>query len=226
MSRLTIYHGSVAVIERPVYGKGKPYNDYGLGFYCTESKELAKEWAVSEDQDGYANTYILDTDRLRILDLSTAGFTTLHWISLLLQYRAFTLKSDIAKEGRDYLIKHFSLPIADYDVIKGYRADDSYFAYAQSFLDNTITVQRLAEALRLGNLGEQVVLKSQRAFEHLRFIGYEFAEADIYYALRKDRNDMARNEFLKDRRGQLTKDSLFLSDIITGGIPVDDPRIQ
>ena len=226
MPRLTIYHGSVAVIERPVYGKGKPYNDYGLGFYCTESKELAKEWAVGEDQDGYANTYILDTDRLRILDLSAAGFTTLHWISLLLQYRAFTLKSDIAKEGRDYLIKHFSLPIADYDVIKGYRADDSYFAYAQSFLDNTITVQRLAEALRLGNLGEQVVLKSQTAFEHLHFIGYELAEAEIYYALRKDRNDMARNEFLKDRRGQLTKDSLFLSDIITGGIPVDDPRIQ
>ena len=226
MSRLTIYHGSISIIERPVYGKGKPYNDYGLGFYCTESKELAKEWAVNEEQDGYANTYILDTDSLRILDLSAHGFTTLHWISLLLQYRTFTMKSDIAKEGRDYLINHFSLPIDDYDVIKGYRADDSYFAYAQSFLDNTITVQRLAEALRLGNLGEQIVLKSQAAFEHLRFIGYELAEAGIYYALRKDRNDMARNEFLKDRRGQLTKDSLFLSDIITGGIPVDDPRIQ
>ena len=203
MSRLTIYHGSISIIERPVYGKGKPYNDYGLGFYCTESKELAKEWAVSEDQDGYANTYILDTDSLRILDLSAHGFTTLHWISLLLQYRTFTMKSDIAKEGRDYLIKHFNLPIDDYDVIKGYRADDSYFAYAQSFLDNTITVQRLAEALRLGNLGEQ-----------------------IYYALRKDRNDRARNEFLKDRRGPLTEDAMFLSDIIRGGIPADDPRIQ
>lgn len=226
MSRLTIYHGSISIIERPVYGKGKPYNDYGLGFYCTESKELAKEWAVNEEQDGYANTYILDTDSLRILDLSAHGFTTLHWISLLLQYRTFTMKSDIAKEGRDYLINHFSLPIDDYDVIKGYRADDSYFAYAQSFLDNTITVQRLAEALRLGNLGEQIVLKSQAAFEHLRFIGYELAEADIYYALRKDRNDRARNEFLKDRKGTLTKDTLFLSDIIRGGIPADDPRIQ
>lgn len=226
MSRLTIYHGSISIIERPVYGKGKPYNDYGLGFYCTESKELAKEWAVNEEQDGYANTYILDTDSLRILDLSAHGFTTLHWISLLLQYRTFTMKSDIAKEGRDYLINHFSLPIDDYDVIKGYRADDSYFAYAQSFLDNTITVQRLAEALRLGNLGEQIVLKSQAAFEHLRFIGYELAEADIYYALRKDRNDRARNEFMKDRKGTLTKDTLFLSDIIRGGIPADDPRIQ
>lgn len=226
MSRLTIYHGSISIIERPVYGKGKPYNDYGLGFYCTESRELAKEWAVSEDQDGYANTYILDTDDLRILDLSAHGFTTLHWISLLLQYRTFTVKSDIAKDGKDYLVKHFSIPIDEYDVIKGYRADDSYFAYAQSFLDNTITVQRLAEALRLGNLGEQVVLKSKAAFEHLRFIGYELAEADIYYALRKDRNDRARNEFLKDRRGPLTEDAMFLSDIIRGGIPADDPRIQ
>lgn len=226
MSRLTIYHGSASIIERPVYGKGKPYNDYGLGFYCTESRELAKEWAVSEDQDGYANTYILDTDDLRILDLSAHGFTTLHWISLLLQYRTFTVKSDIAKDGKDYLVKHFSMPIDDYDVIKGYRADDSYFAYAQSFLDNTITVQRLAEALRLGNLGEQIVLKSKAAFDHLRFIGYELAQACTYYQLRKDRNDRARNEFLKDRKGTLTKDALFLSDIIRGGIPADDPRIQ
>lgn len=45
MSKLIIYHGSPEIIEKPVFGKGKPYNDYGMGFYCTEHLELAKEWA-------------------------------------------------------------------------------------------------------------------------------------------------------------------------------------
>ena len=225
MSNLIIYHGSVSVIERPEYGKGKPYNDYGLGFYCTESLDLAKEWAVGENRDGYANKYSLDMEGLNLLDLSQKGFTVLHWITLLLQNRIFTLKSDIAKIGKEYLISHFALPVKDYDVIKGYRADDSYFAYAESFLNNTISVQRLSEALRLGNLGEQIVLMSKKAFSHIRFLGYEVSDSSIYYPLRKERNDKARLEFLLNRRGKPSADDLYLNDIIRG-VNADDTRIQ
>lgn len=225
MSDLIIYHGSVSVIERPKYGKGKPYNDYGLGFYCTESLDLAKEWAVGSDHDGYANKYALDMTDLKLLDLSDKNFTVLHWIALLLQNRVFTLKSDIAKVGKEYLISHFALPIADYDVIKGYRADDSYFAYAESFLNNTISVRRLSEALRLGNLGEQIVLISKKAFENIEFLGYDSADSATYYPLRKERNDKARLEFLSNRRGNFTADDLYLNDIIRG-VKADDPRLQ
>ena len=66
MAEVTLYHGSVSVIEQPVFGKGKPYNDYGCGFYCTQSLELAKEWAVEEDRDGYANRYSLNLQGLNI----------------------------------------------------------------------------------------------------------------------------------------------------------------
>lgn len=222
---LIIYHGSVLIIEKPEYGKGKPYNDYGLGFYCTESLDLAKEWAVSENNNGYANKYSLDLEGLNLLNLSDKGFTTLHWITLLLQNRVFNLKSDIAKLGKQYLLEHFSLPVKGYDIIKGYRADDSYFAYAESFLNNTISVQRLSEALRLGNLGEQIVLTSLAAFQHIRFLGYEVADSDTYYPLRKERNERARMEFLSNRRGKPTLDDLYLNDIIRG-VSADDPRLQ
>ena len=225
MSDLIIYHGSVSVIEHPEYGKGKPYNDYGLGFYCTESLDLAKEWAVDKDRNGYANKYTLDMTDLKLLDLSDKGFTVLHWITLLLQNRVFTLKSDIAKAGKAYLTANFALPTADCDVIKGYRADDSYFAYAESFLNNTISVQRLAEALRLGNLGEQIVLISKKAFTKIQFLGYDLADAATYYPLRKERNDKARLEFLSNRRGNPTPDDLYLNDIIRG-VKADDPRLQ
>ena len=226
MAEMILYHGSVSIIEQPTFGKGKRHNDYGLGFYCTQSLDLAKEWAVEENRDGFANKYLLDLHGLTILDLSQKSFTTLHWITLLLQNRVFTLKNDIIKAGKKYLIEHFTLPIKEYDIIKGYRADDSYFAYAESFLNNTISVQRLSEALKLGNLGEQVVLISQKSFGKLKFLGYEAADAATYYPLRKARNEQARMEFLSNRRGILSPDDLYLNDIIRGGIEPDDPRLQ
>ena len=226
MAEMILYHGSVSIIEQPTFGKGKRHNDYGLGFYCTQSLDLAKEWAVEESRDGYANKYALNLKGLTILDLSQKNFTTLHWITLLLQNRVFTLKNDITKAGKKYLIEHFALPVKEYDVIKGYRADDSYFAYAESFLNNTISVQRLSEALRLGNLGEQIVLMSQKAFAQLKFLGYEIADAAIYYPLRKARNEQARMEFLSNRSGTPMPDDLYLNDIIRGGIEPDDPRLQ
>ena len=38
---ITLYHGSDHIVEKPVFGEGKSYNDYGRGFYCTEHVELA-----------------------------------------------------------------------------------------------------------------------------------------------------------------------------------------
>lgn len=80
MRTLTLYHGSPEIIQTPVFGKGKSYNDYGNGFYCTEHLELAKEWACTENTDGYANKYEFDTDGLSILNLSSDEYTILHWL--------------------------------------------------------------------------------------------------------------------------------------------------
>lgn len=221
---LPIYHGSISIIDSPEFGKGKKNNDYGRGFYCTENLELAKEWAVDLDRDGYANKYILDTRGLKILDLSKSA-TALNWITILIQNRVFLLNNDVAKAGKKFLIDNYNIPTNNYDVIKGYRADDSYFAYAESFLNNTISIQRLTEALRLGNLGEQIVLISKKAFEQIRFTGYELADSKLYYPLRKERNEAARNEFLRNKQGATSKDALYLSDIMRGVSP-NDPRLR
>jgi hypothetical protein len=220
---LIIYHGSISVIEKPVFGGGKLHNDYGRGFYCTEELDLAKEWAVDEGVDGYANKYSIDMTDLKALDLSKdAG--VLNWITILLQNRVFNLKSDIIKQGKRYLVEHYSLPVDDYDIIWGYRADDSYFAYAEAFLNNALSVQRLAGALRLGDLGEQIVLKSERSFERLRFLGYEVADSAEYYPLRQTRNMNARKAFLMSRREPASPEELYLIDIMRGA-SYDDPRV-
>ena len=92
---MIIFHGSKYIVDNPEYGKGKPYNDYGRGFYCTEDIELAKEWSVDENGNGYANKYNLDTKGLNILYLNSKDYNILHWITLLLKNRSFSATSDI-----------------------------------------------------------------------------------------------------------------------------------
>ena len=64
----------------------------------------------------------------------------------------------------------------DKDIIIGYRADDSYFAFANAFLNNTLSLAQLEKAMYLGKLGEQIVLKSKKAFHHLTFQEAIYAE--------------------------------------------------
>ena len=105
----------------------------------------------------------------------------------------------------------------------GYRADDSYFDYAQVFLNNGISLEQLACAVRLGKLGEQIVIKSKFAFSKLKYEGFDVAEKDQYYVLRKARDDEANQLYLEMLEEE--SDGLYIQDIMRGGIKNDDPRI-
>lgn len=220
---LTLYHGSEKIIKTPVWGQGKINNDFGRGFYCTESQELAKEWAVSSLKDGFANKYTLDMEYLNVLKLNSEEYTILNWIAILLEHRLFAIKTPIARRAKEYLIKNFGINVNAYDVIVGYRADDSYFDYAETFVNNGISVDNLAQAMKLGHLGEQVVLKSQYAFSQLKYLGVSPASRDEYYLKRKSRNEEAGKRYweLLEEAG----DGLYIQDIIRGAVKNDDPRI-
>lgn len=224
MPNLTLYHGSRNVIEKPEYGLGKPYNDYGQGFYCTSSLELAKEWACPDnDFDGYANQYSLSTDGLEILDLSSEPYTILNWMSVLLKFRNFTITSPIAMQAKEYLLSNFYIDVDKCDVIIGYRADDSYFSFARDFVSNTISVRQLSKAMELGQLGKQIVLKSKKAFDNIVFIDAELADKTEYYTKRKTRDDEARNEYKKSSisTNNIT-DDIFILDVIRRGLKHGD----
>ena len=220
---ITIYHGSKQIVEIPTFGLGRKNNDFGLGFYCTESNDLAKEWAVSSLSDGFSNRYTLDTEYLNILNLNSPNYTILNWIAVLVEHRLFSIKTPIARKAKQYLIGHFGINVNAFDLITGYRADDSYFDFAEAFLNNAITVEQLSRAMRLGKLGEQIVLKSPFAFSKIRYEGFETAEKNRYYALRKARDDDANQTYLDIQEEDV--DGLYMQDILRGGITNDDPRI-
>lgn len=223
---MLIYHGSPNIIEKPIYGKGKPYNDYGLGFYCTENIELAKEWACSETSDGYANTYEFNIKDMHVLNLNDSNYNILHWLTLLITNRDFRITNPIAKDAKQYLIDNFSINTASYDVIIGYRADDSYFAFAEDFLNNTISVKKLSLAMKLGNLGEQVVLMSKKAFNNLKFIEAVPAERSKYFLLKSKRDSEARKAYLtSNRKPSYSVDELYILDIMRQGVKNNDSRL-
>ncbi|MBO4283285.1 MAG: DUF3990 domain-containing protein [Clostridia bacterium] len=221
--KITIYHGSNQIVEVPVFGEGKKNNDFGLGFYCTESNDLAKEWAVSSLRDGFSNRYTLDTEYLNTLNLNSPDYTILNWIAVLVEHRVFSIKTPVARRAKQYLIDNFSVNVNAFDLIVGYRADDSYFDYAEAFVNNGITVEQLARAMRLGKLGEQIVIKSQFAFSKIKYEGFESADRNTYYALRKARDDDANKTYLEILEEEA--DGLYIQDIMRGGIKNDDPRI-
>ncbi|MBR0373162.1 MAG: DUF3990 domain-containing protein [Mogibacterium sp.] len=224
MSRMIdLYHGSTAIIRQPEHGFGRKYNDYGLGFYCTESEAMAKEWACSSLEDGFANHYRLDLEDLRILNLNCEDYTILNWIAVLVSHRLFRVRTPIAGRARRYLEEHFYVNVNAYDVVIGYRADDAYYDFADAFLNNAITVEQLSRAMRLGKLGEQVVLKSRPAFDRLQFADFSIAESNIYYPKRKARNYDAELDYLTIQKEDA--DGLFMIDIIRGEVKNDDARI-
>lgn len=221
MSKIILYHGSNERIERPIFGKGKVYNDYGQGFYCTEHIELAKEWSCNEGIDGFANTYELDTSRLKILNLSAEEYNILHWLALLMENRQFRVSTPVMRRGVQWMKEYFLIDISKYDLIIGYRADDSYFSFARAFMSNEISLNQLNYAMRLGKLGEQYVLKSQKAFNQLTFKSAELADNNIYYARRKMRDDEARNAFFAELEKEDAQ-GIYMRDIIKEEMTSDD----
>lgn len=224
---LIIYHGAQQIVEKPKFGVGKKYNDYGQGFYCTENPELAKEWACPIKKDGYSNKYILHMEGLRILHLTQGKFNILNWLAVLLANRKFDITSPIGNNAREFILSRFMPDMTDVDVVIGYRADDSYFSFAEDFVNNTISLRDLNHAMQLGTLGEQVVLLSERAFKQIEYVGYEVVECREYYYKRSDRDQNARIAYMNQKKSlqQLT-DDIFVLDIIREDMKNDDPRLQ
>ncbi len=223
---MIVYHGSDHIIATPVYNGSKRSNDYGYGFYTTESIELAKEWACSNNSDGFANIYDADFDNLRILNLNSPEYSILNWLAILTKYRTYWQNGSIAENAKDYLQQHFFIDPAEYDIIIGYRADDSYFTFAQDFISGTISLSKLSEAMHLGKLGEQIVFKSQEAFKHIHFIDAEPASAMIYYEKKAARDKEARRAYRSTKRLHDEINELFMLDIMREGINHDDPRLR
>lgn len=166
MEKITLYHGTPAKIVVPTYGMGEEKHDYGRGFYLTESIDLAKEWAVCRpnETNGYVHWYELDTDGLKILDFQEKG--VLAWLAELMKHRDAADSKRYRMLSKKFIAK-YGVDTDKYDVIKGWRANASYFYIAKEFVRDNIDMDILEELLSLGGLGIQYCIKSELAYSKL-----------------------------------------------------------
>ena len=225
MSQITIYHGSQYIIEKPMFGAGNPRNDYGSGFYCTREIDLAREWACTEENDGFVNIYTLDIVGLKVCRLLSEEYHILNWLALLLQNRYFRISNDVAGSAKAHLISKFLPDVKDADIIVGYRADDSYFSFANSFLNSLLSLEQLETAMHLGDLGEQTVLMSEKAFSQIHFEGFEPVDRKIHYPKRAARDRDARQAYKEQRTLEQTLDAVYILDILREGWDNNDTRL-
>lgn len=177
MNKLILFHGTANEIITPTYGLGDDKHDYGKGFYLTESMELAKEWAVCRpnDTNGFVHKYELDIAELKILDFQENH--VLAWLAELMKHReaADTKRYRMLAEK---FIAQYGVDTSDYDVIKGWRANASYFYIAKEFVRDNIDIDILEELLSLGGLGIQYCIKSRLAYSKLKEVREELVTVD------------------------------------------------
>lgn len=166
MDKLILFHGTPDKIVVPTYGKGEEKHDYGQGFYLTESIDLAKEWAVCRpnEENGWVHKYQLDTDGLKILDFQDKG--VLAWLAELMKHRDAADSKRYRMLAKKFIEK-YGVDTKEYDVIRGWRANASYFYIAKEFVRDNIDMDILEELLSLGSLGIQYCIKSELAYSKL-----------------------------------------------------------
>lgn len=208
---LTVFHGSDHIIKCPLYHGGKPDNDYGNGFYTTEYEERAQSWAAlnGSPETSYVNTYTLDLSDLEILDLNDHG--VLAWIAEVIANRGTSQETTEILAKR--IIQKYRIHSETADIIKGYRADDSYTQVIEAFLLNQVQILEVEKLFYKGSLGNQIFLKSSKAFSHIQWeSAYQVKKKkEQILADQSARRDV--NHFLNARR-----EALLLENYQVGGI--------
>ncbi len=128
---------------------------------------MASEWSVCNpaEKNGWVHKFMLDTRELKILDFEKDDI--LSWLAELMKHRD-------ADTGRRYkvlaprFIEKYQISTEGYDVIKGWRANASYFYIAKCFVRDEVDISILPDLLKLGDLGIQYCLKPEKAFQALK----------------------------------------------------------
>ena len=200
---MRLYHGSQNAIVEPKYGLGQDHHDFGRGFYLTDREDLAREWSVyrPRSMDGWVHAFDLDLDGLRVLDFREAGVFA--WVAELMKHRDADESSAYRRRAPVFIEKFGVKDAEDCDVQIGWRANASYFYIVKAFVRGEVDADCLADLLKLGGFGIQYVLKSPRAYEHLRALPglrqpVEFAPHHASYETRDSESRRKMHELIAD----------------------------
>lgn len=175
---ITLYHAGYSVIEHPDVHYGRKNADFGQGFYTSDNKDFSERWV--RERSGYnivINSYVLDDINLKVKRFRRNS----EWFNYIFSNRRS--KEDI---------------LAEYDLIIGPIANDTIYETFGLITSGFLSDDEAMKLLMVGECSDQIVLKTRKATEHLRFISSEILTKEKIDAARKEHeieNERFQSEF-------------------------------
>lgn len=153
---MTLYHGSLEIVEKPQILQANRPLDFGTGFYSTTSLQQARRWVKlrmeqSQASVGFINIYEYTPKR----DLRTRLFRSANeaWVDFVHANRTI----------QDY--NH------DYDIVTGPVANDNVYLSFNLYESGIITKRELIRRLKTYKLVDQLLFHTERSLDTLEYVG-------------------------------------------------------
>ena len=153
---MTLYHGSLEIVEKPQILQANRPLDFGTGFYTTTSLQQARRWVKlrmeqSQASVGFINIYEYSPKR----DLRTRLFRSANeaWVDFVHANRTV----------QDY--NH------DYDIVTGPVANDNVYLSFNLYESGIITKRELIRRLKTYKLVDQLLFHTERSLDTLKYVG-------------------------------------------------------
>ena len=158
---MTVYHGSMLTVNRPLAKAGRPNLDFGRGFYVTDIREQAERWALRTggryNEPPLLNIYQLDIETIRV------------------KYRMLKF-NDYNKEWLDFIVanRKGERTWANYDLVEGGVANDRVIDTVESYMIGNMTLEMALGQLAQHQPNNQICLLNQEMIDnYLHFINVE-----------------------------------------------------
>ena len=153
---MTLYHGSLEIVEKLQILQANRPLDFGTGFYTTTSLQQARRWVKlrmeqSQASVGFINIYEYSPKR----DLRTRLFRSANeaWVDFVHANRTI----------QDY--NH------DYDIVTGPVANDNVYLSFNLYESGIITKRELIRRLKTYKLVDQLLFHTERSLDTLEYVG-------------------------------------------------------
>ena len=153
---MTLYHGSLEIVETPQILQANRPLDFGTGFYTTTSLQQVRRWVKlrmeqSQASVGFINIYEYTPKR----DLHTRLFRSANeaWVDFVHANRSI----------QDY--NH------DYDIVTGPVANDNVYLCFNLYESGIITKRELIRRLKTYKLVDQLLFHTERSLDTLEYVG-------------------------------------------------------
>lgn len=173
-----LYHGTGATFENPDLDNSREDVDFGVGFYTTQNKEMAKKWASSK-RKSTINTY----------SFNRTGDLQIYTFKLDEEWLDFVTNNRLGIDSQKKYDK--------YDILIGPTADDKLYDTLNEYIKDTYTKKEAIQYINVAGFDQQIVFKTEKAIQSLKFIKRELLESDEKAFIKLQAN--------KDRKNALDK---------------------